>query len=65
MGVIIQKSAKVCKKGTCIWYVCFNSGKIILYLQYKNKRHLMNTYIHVHLHFTVIHEFLEVVCTEF
>lgn len=37
--------------------VCFNSGKIILYLQYKNKGHLKNTYIRMHLHFTVIHEF--------
>lgn len=37
-------------------FICFIWGKIILYFEYKNNRHLMNTYIPMHLHFTVFHD---------
>lgn len=39
------------------YYFCLISGKIILYFEYKNNRHLMNTYILMHLHFTGFHGF--------
>lgn len=36
------------------YYICLISGKIILYFEYKNNRHLIT---YMHLHFTGFHGF--------